>query len=396
MNICFLSFDYPSAMSGGGVGNQVRILGRALVRAGHQVTVVALAHPGLPALQEDEGVQVHRVQPGGLHWYASKIPGVGALVTLPLRELEYAWAGYQMVRQLHKQRPFDIIEGTETGALGVALRLPNVPLIVRLHGERYTFHKYTPGLSLTPGLRLSRELQRMAIRRARVLISPSRSHAQEIREEFREKHPPIEVIPNCIDLTRLPAKDNTKRDPTMVLYVGRLERVKGVLLLLEAAGRVIQQMPNARFVLAGASHPTVSRAEIDALIIRYGLEENVQILGHVPWEQLLLWYRKAILCVLPSYYETFGIAAVEPMALGCPVVVASAGALSELVEDGVTGLIVPVGDATRLAQVLLRLLGDNPLRLRLADTGAERVRSHWSIDRLGAMNLQLYLQVAHQ
>lgn len=395
MNICFLAYDYPSASGGGGVGNQVRILGRALVRAGHQVTVVDLARPGLPSYQEDEGVRIYRVQPGGLHWYISKLPGMGSLLSQAWRELEYAWAGYGLVRRLHKQTPFDIIEGTETGALGVALGLRDVPLVIRLHGEKYTFYKHTPGHSLTPGLRLSRVLQRMALRRARVLISPSQAHAREIGTELGGKHPPIQVIPNCIDLEQLPPRNGVERDRATVLYVGRLERRKGVLVLLKAAALVVQQVPEAQFLLAGAPHPTIARSEIDALIARHDLHDHVQILGHVPWEELLHLYQRATVCVLPSYYETFGLAALEPMAFGVPVIASRAGALPEVVEDGVTGILVDSSEAQEAelwASSILRVLDAPDWRSRLAQKAYQRLSSQWSASRLLTSNLSVLQQ----
>ncbi|HEB78027.1 MAG TPA: glycosyltransferase family 1 protein [Methylothermaceae bacterium] len=389
MNICFLAYDYPSSTGGGGVGNQVRILGRALVRAGHQVTVVAMARPGLPAYQEDEGVRIHRVRPGNLHWYVFKTPGVGSLFTMALRELEYAWAGYRLVRRLHRQTPFDIIEGTETGALGVALGLRDVPLVIRLHGEIYTFYKYTPGLALTPGLRLSRILQRMALRRARVLISPSQAHAHEIDAELDGKHPPITVIPNCIDLEQLLPQDDVPRDQATVLYVGRLERVKGVLLLLKAAALVVQQLPEVQFLLAGAPHPTIDRIELDNLITKHGLENNVHLLGHVPWEELLHLYQKATVCVLPSYYETFGLAALEPMAFGTPVIATQAGALPEIVEDGTTGFLIPPGDFKCIAKAIAFLVTDPVLQHETRDNAQKKIR-HFFVRNLIPLTEHIY------
>ena len=163
-----------------------------------------LAEPGSPELYEDHGIKVYRVPQGNVHWYVSKIPAFGPLLTLVLRELEYAWAAYRRIRTLHQQEPFDLIEGTETGSLLVALWLRRVPLVIRLHGERYTFHKYCPELSLTAELRLSRILQRAALRRARILIAPSRTHAREINAELGAGSPPIEVIPNTLAFVNEP------------------------------------------------------------------------------------------------------------------------------------------------------------------------------------------------
>src|SRR5262249_3214504 len=151
---------YPSELGGGGVGNQVCLLGRALVRAGHRVTVIALAQDGLSDESEDHGVRVHRVRCGHLHWYLSRLPLLGALLALPVRELERSWAAYRKVRALHRTEPFDLMEGTETGMFWIARRMPAVPFVIRLHGEPYTFCKYTPGVRLTAALRLTRMLQR--------------------------------------------------------------------------------------------------------------------------------------------------------------------------------------------------------------------------------------------
>jgi|GEM_PF-306840 len=395
MHIGFVALDYPSSVSGGGVGNQVRTLAQALVQAGHRVTVVALSEPGLPAYDDDGGIRIYRVARGNLHWYASKLPGLGSRLILALRELEYGWAAYRQIQALRRQEPFDLIEGTETGAFWIAICLRDVPLVIRLHGEMYTFHKYTPDLPMTLALRLNRVLQRVALRRARLLISPSHVHAQEIAAELGAEHPAIEVIPNTLALPLqsdgIAATDSTAAIPRgpFILYVGRLERRKGIPLLFEAAHQLIQAMPEVRFVLAGGHHPTLSQADLERLVQRFGLRDHIHFLGHVPKEQLSIWYRRAAMCVLPSYYETFGLAALEPMAFGVPVVTTTAGGLPEVVEDGVTGILVAPGDAPALAEAMLRLLRDTDLRSRIGRAGRERAERRFDV----AQHLDTTLQV---
>ncbi|TAK34795.1 MAG: glycosyltransferase family 1 protein [Chloroflexota bacterium] len=356
-------------------------MGRVLVRAGHQVTVIALATAGEPATSDDAGIRVHRVRPGNLHWYIYRMPGIGDLISLFVRELEYSSALYRQALSLHRLYAFDLIEGTETGAFWVAHRLKEVPLVIRLHGEHYTLHKYTPDLTLTAGIRLSRLLQRMSMRRARLLISPSRAHAREVSTELGSNCPPVEIIPNCVESPRILRYDAEGRDDATVLFAGRLEQCKAVPVLLAAAGHVLRECSSARFVLAGAPHPTLASGEIDALIRHHALDGHIELIGHVPREQLDWWYRRATICVLPSYYETFGISALEAMANGVPVVATSVGGLPEVVQHGVVGLLVAPGNAPALAEAILRLLKDPETRRQMGLAGLTRSRTDF--DALG-------------
>ena len=370
------------------MGNQIHIMGRNLVRVGHRVTAMGLADRRLPAFSVDAGIKVYRVPIKNLHWYVHKVPIGGDWFALAIRELEYSWAIYSRVRELHRREPFDLVEATETGALALAYLMRDIPLVIRAHGDEYTFHKYTPDLGLNPGLSLSRVLQRAAMRRARILTSPSRRHAAEITSELGH-HPPVEVIPNCVDLAHT-GEDRPGSLEKRVLFVGRLELSKGVLLLIKAARLVAQKHPDACFTLAGSPHPSLAKSDIERLIHEYGLESHVKILGHVPWEQLLALYRRTTICVLPSYYETFGVAALEPMALGIPVVVTDGGALPEIVEDNVTGLVVPVGNAEFLARAIIRLLEDANLRRRLSTVAIKQSRAKYSVELVLEQTLQLY------
>jgi glycosyltransferase involved in cell wall biosynthesis len=423
------------------VGNQVRLLARALVRQGHRISVIDLSSPDLPDVAREEGITIHRIRSSNWHWYLSRLPVLGRLLVLSVREIERSWAAYKCIRAIHQSNPIDLVEGTETGMLFLPLRMPDLPSIIRLHGEPYTFVRHTPDVPLTFDLRLSRLLQRLALRRVRLLLSPSARHAQEIREELGKGGPPLEIVPNALaeeifalsnmsetssvfslaqpfragdsDVSggdfgplgppsapeglkaqrseglkaqsfpsappspALKGWANEKTTPEtiqaldgpIVLFVGRLERGKGVLLLLQAASRVLADVPHAHFVLAGGRHPTLRQEDLEECLRQLPDRKRVHLLGHIPWEQLLCWYKKAALCALPSYYETFGLAALEAMAFGLPVVALSAGALPEVVEDQVTGLLVSPRDTAALAGAIVRLLKDPELRQRLGENG---------------------------
>jgi glycosyltransferase involved in cell wall biosynthesis/LmbE family N-acetylglucosaminyl deacetylase len=390
MNICFPSLTYPvNGYASSGVGSQVRLLAHSLIDAGNSISVVDLAENEEASTTDEHGAQILRMKSGTLHWFAAKLPLVGKALALPIREIEYSIAVWRGVRRADKSRKLDLIEGTETGMLLVALFCKKVPLIIRLHGEQYTFHKYTPGLRLSLGVRLSRALQRLALRRAKLLISPSYAHAREIQNELGAPHPPIVVVPNSLSIGETESNSRITRNPKTVLYVGRIERRKGIATLLQAAAKTKESFPESRFVFAGDFHSSLPESEFRALVHLHGLDSHVELLGLVGWNVLTDWYRRSAVSVLPSHYETFGVAALEPMVFGTPVIATSGGALSEVVEAEVSGKLVAAGDAVALARALNDLLTNADSRERMGKAGVTRAAS-FDIHRVMPLNARLY------
>jgi glycosyltransferase involved in cell wall biosynthesis len=394
MHFCFLALDYPTPSGGGGVGNQAQLVGRDLVRRGHAVSVITLMDSSGRPYWTDNGVEVYAAAFGSWHWYLSRLPGIGRVLGLVVRELEYSLAAWRTFKKINAKKPVDLVEGSETGCLLPSFCLKKIPLIIRLHGEVYSFHKHTPGLGLTMDLRLTRWLQRMAIRRADALVSPSDRHAREVREEIRLVNKEIHVIPNAIDLNAFPDAllyDCQEKSP-LILFSGRLEKRKGVDLLLKAASQVVAAIPDVRFVLAGGNHISLKQSTLDRFVSENHLEDHVHFLGHVPWEQLLEIYRKASLFALPSFYETFGIVALEAMATGTPVVGWRSGALPEIIHDGITGILAAPGDVKRLADAMVTLLQDQDKRTAMGMAARERA-ADYDISKIALENLSLYHKV---
>jgi len=402
MHICFNAIDYPMpGKGGGGVANQVRTLGQALVNAGHSVSVVALVRRGEENELIDHGIRVYLVSGGNFHWYLSKIPLLGKALAPAVRELERSSATSHRISVIHSAHPIDVIEGTETAMICTVRGLKDIPSIIRLHGERYTFHKHTPGPAISLGLRLSRVVQRLGIRRARLLIAPSHAHSAVIAEELGADRPPMTIIPNTISTTRLLAGTEasvqamasipglSSEDP-VVLYVGRLELNKGIRILLEAVPEVLRRFPNVQFVLVGARHPSLPAEELAMMRNATGAPSRVHLVGEVSPSEIPAWYQRATLSVLPSFYETFGMAALEPMALGVPVVATRAGGLAEVVVNGSSGLLAPAGDSHALAERIALLLEKPDLRRRIADNGRRRAIQLFDVQAHLDQNLRLY------
>ncbi|HXT63753.1 MAG TPA: glycosyltransferase [Pyrinomonadaceae bacterium] len=386
MHICFPSLSYPlNGEPTSGVGAQVRLLATALTAAGHQVSVVDLSKQ--PAVSDDHGVTVHRVRAHRMHWLVGKLPLVGKPLALPVRELEYSFAVWKAVRAIHKSRRIDVVEGTETGMLLLALS-PKMPVIIRLHGEQYTFQKFTPGIKLTFGLQLTRALQRMALKRAKLLISPSNAHAREIQGEITQVLPPMVVVPNNVALNGV-TSNGTHRSAATVLYAGRIDKGKGIETFIRAAAQTSKSIPDAQFVIAGGLHSSVPKTEFRALLESSQLNGNLKVVGPLGTKALAELYQTSTVAVLPSYYETFGLAALEPMAFGTPVVATDRGGLPEVVVPNVTGTLVPAGDETALAAAIVELL-KNPGTLTRMGKAAAKDAAKFDVQNVRALTEQLY------
>jgi glycosyltransferase involved in cell wall biosynthesis len=365
----------------------------ALVEVGHRVTVIANSRDAAGEVTRG-AVRVLNVRLPSVHWYCSRLPLVGDTLALPLRQLEWSRTFAAAARGLADKDPLDVLETSELGALFLARR-PVAPLVIRLHGSDYVFRKYS-GQPLHRGARWSHRLEQVVWRRASEVTSPSRFQAREAAAEMHWQPGRVRVIPNPISPEVLAEALREGADPgaappsPVVLYTGRLAIVKGTVPLLQAIPLVHGACPEARFVLAGPWQ-MADGPEGWGLRESTGADrERVAWLGHVPWQKLVEWYRRATIFVMPSYYETFGISCLEAMAFGLPVVATRAGGLPEVVEDGVTGLLVPPGDAPALAAAIRRLLGDPDLRRRLGQGGRERVVAEFTAARVVRETLSVY------
>ena len=182
-----------------------------------------------------------------------------------------------------------------------------------------------------------------------------------------------------------------------LLFVGRIEPLKGLDVLLQAIVLIREMRPDLSVCLsiiggepdASQDTMTVEMTRIQTLREQYGLQNLVALLGKRGQDTLPYYYSAAEVVVVPSHYESFGMVALEAMACGTPVVASEVGGLAFLVLDGKTGYTVPVGDPPALADRLIALLSDDDLHQRLSQQAAEYAREYaW--DRIVQRLKQVY------
>lgn len=193
----------------------------------------------------------------------------------------------------------------------------------------------------------------------------------------------VAVIPCGVDtelfqpMDAATAKDLLELPPDpLLLYVGRLQPIKGLETLLRAMTTVPE--PADLLIVGGEQdepengHAAALRARVSAL----GLGRRVRFLGAQPQRRLRLFYAAAAATVMPSYYESFGMVALEAMACGSPVIASRVGGLTTTVQDGVTGQLVPEGDPAALAGAVGALLDDAEARRRLGQQATRWAAEH--------------------
>lgn len=163
-----------------------------------------------------------------------------------------------------------------------------------------------------------------------------------------------------------------------IVYVGVLTPLKGVHLLIEAFTVIVARMPEARLLLVGKPENPDYAEELRAQVVRCQLDGQVQFVAAVPQEQVAGYMARAGVVVLPTLSEGLPRVVLEAMAAGRPVVATAVGGIPEVVEDGVTGLLVPPGDVKGLSERLLRILSSPEEAEAMGGRARERVRAVFS------------------
>jgi len=197
----------------------------------------------------------------------------------------------------------------------------------------------------------------------------------------KEKYGPdkIQVLYNAVDLDLFDPADRRSDGGPLIGSVGRLYPSKGYDTLLRSMPDVLQAFPGARLMIAGSGK---ERGRLEELCSQLDISDKVIFLGRRTPAEIRRFLKEITLFVLASNWEGFGLAVVEAMASGLPVVTTKVGGLPEIVVEGKTGFVVPCGRADALAEKLIFLLRNPNLSLQMGREGRKRVETLFSLDTM--------------
>lgn len=364
-----------------------------------EVHVCAPHAAGAAVHERMDGITVHRYRYAPPRLETLAYDG-GILSRLRERRARYLLvplllgAQYLAVRALIKRHRFAVIHAhwiLPQGLLSLlAAGAQGPPVVVTSHGADLY------------GLRhpLLQRLKRWTVRRAGAVTVVSEAMRRQVH--VLAAGVDARVIPMGTDLTSqfFPDGDG-RREPGLILFVGRLVQKKGVDVLLHAFARVLQGRADATLHIVGDGP---ERTSLEDLARRLGLGGAVSFVGALPKTELPVWYRRAALTVVPSVVtdsgdqEGLGLVIVEAMGCACPVVVSDLEAVRDLASDGDTARVVPPGDPQRLAEVVLEVLDDAAQRERLGRSARRWVaeRFDWSASAAGYQALLDNVAQAHR
>jgi glycosyltransferase involved in cell wall biosynthesis/MoaA/NifB/PqqE/SkfB family radical SAM enzyme len=395
MNVCVVTREiYP--LYYGGIGTQFFAIMDLLKRHGH--TVIFITEK---PTQFDEQIFQHHYAGTNVYFVDHREKDYSLHTNLL-----YAHQVEQCLYRVCQDWCINVIILADCSAEGFGIlykrltlsQYDRIPIVMTINGPmtevlRYNRQPYDLHAQITC------EMENVAIELADWYIAPSAAIWQEVQTRLSLPEQRHIVIPNLIDVARFPIqppKLNSLTPPKRIIYVGRLEHRKGVDCLLEAFLHLFQEHPNldAELIFAGTDQYW---ADYQATFIEHWtplipehMRAHIRFQGFVDHSELAAMLHGAWVGVFPSRWEPFGIAALEAITSGTPVIVTQATGLQEIVGKEYEAVFDLQQGTKQLKEVLWRVLNDEPWRDQLAQQVHARARA------LAETTEGMYLQFLHQ
>lgn len=388
MNLLFVCDEYTPDLTGG-IATVVKIVAETLVKRGHKVFVVGTYWDDKSNLQKEESINGVSI----IHWKKSDFLGIGLLLVtllyslcslLGLKRLYKRLVcvkkkavfkrKIQLINTIVRKEHIDLIEMPDyyDDFHYYPFRVPKnrflVPMIIRVHGSVSFLYNYNKGYMPPTVLAADRSL----FAKADGVSAVSKFSKSFVCEHLCAKGKEVDVIYNPIEDWLF---DNVKDigNPHNILFIGKITEGKGAYSILKAFNEVSKKHSEVhlRLVGEGLMQPALDLIE-DHCVGR------VHILGFLHREKVMEEIDNSSFCVLPSFFENFSMAALEVQARKRALVYTNRASGSELIEDGVNGLLVDPANVEQLVEKMNSLIEDDALRDRLAVKGYETCRGRFS------------------
>jgi glycosyltransferase involved in cell wall biosynthesis len=205
---------------------------------------------------------------------------------------------------------------------------------------------------------------------------------------------PIAVLPNPVDTTFFRPRPEVVEETGVIAFVGTICEKKGIRQLIQAMPEIVRSIPHARLWVMGRdwNDPKVGGSYVKYLqgLMPREIAPHVEFKGSIEHADLPGMLARAEVCVYPSHMEAMPNAWLEGLAMGKAVLASRIGPATEVLEEGVSGLLCDPYDPASIASQMIRLLGDPALRKRLGEQARARAVQEFSADRLASLNERFF------
>ncbi len=396
MRIGLISREYPWRKPYGGVGVVTANQARALAEAGHQVTVITISPVDNRVDENIAGVRVAGIPFTPFPWLPRKIATFSSVETSAWsRKVLHALAGEGQLEC------FDIIESPEMGGEGLAVQTHRYrpPIIVKIHGGASLYLKKMKAYRWYHWPVYFREQK--SLLQADGISAVSEQALRDCERHFGLRlHDPA-IIPNPVDLSFFSPGHDEHPERFAVLFVGRMDAVKGVDLMPEIIHCTLSRNPDVRFLIAGPDRPVsrqIPQTGSDLLRSRLSSDHfsRVKILGHVPLEHMPQVYQRANVLLAPSRSETLSSACIEAAGCGLAAIGARDTGMESVIVHGETGFLEDVRRPEDFAKRIL-LLADHPdISRRMGERARRLALERFSFEAVARATEAMYENVIHK
>ena len=382
MRLLFVCKSLPFTYKGG-IQTHVWELTEKLVACGHEVSI-------LTAGSWLEGHHVSRID-GREIIYLPYLPGRKIpFLRKTLEDVCFNLAAYSWVKKKDNQFDRIHIQG-RSGCFYAAMhqRGKGTPVVSTFHrlldveyeydGQRTGkidgfFHRLFMGLA-----------EHAAARNSDHSIAVSKEMKKEIEHYIDGDLSPISILPNGVD--RNFGNSIVDKDRWQLVFVGRLETIKGVFTLIKALPLMDERID---LVLIGDGP---ERKSLETLVKRLGLRLRVRFMGDQDAASVQYWIQRSFALVLPSFHETQGIVLLEAGVCARPVIAADAPGINEIIEHGYNGLLFPPGEIQSLAICVNHVFNDPALATRLGKAGRYHAVTHYDWTSIATRTIEVYRKI---
>lgn len=381
MNVCLVYKNYLSNNTGDGIRTYILNLTEGLVNLGHNVHVIT---SGNNSINKPNNIIVHELK------YPSSI-----FTNIFPESIIHSYNVAIKLNDLINDKQIDIVEFPNWLAEGFYFSSfcnKKIPIITRLHTTHFQSCS-TENRRFKLRDRFMCNIEKTALQKSNLLTSSTHYHKSFVSKIYKLDSNKITVVPLGINLyfNNLTTSDIKRENYFNILFVGRLQKRKGIYTVLNVIPEILNKFDNVRFIIVGLDcNNSVRNTFLQQCKSNPDIIHRVQFPGHVSDQELERYYRDCDIFLAPSLYESFGLVYLEAMKYGKAVIGCKSGGVPEVVTDGKTGILIAPDSSKELASAITILISNARLRLEMGRNGLENFKNKFSVGKMTSETINTY------